>query len=118
MYYMPSGRLADDGANVDGEEHEMSERQGAEDNLFFHQSWQHLMGALDAVLEDARGNAASLGEAHGSIDHLLARAEQEREAASAAMHELVARREAMAETLNEMQRQLAVAGVPLRGEIS
>ncbi|HSH81080.1 MAG TPA: hypothetical protein VLA19_21310 [Herpetosiphonaceae bacterium] len=96
----------------------MSTKQGVEDSLFFQQSWQHLMGALDAVLEDARGNAASLGEAHGSIDALLARAEQEREAASAALHELVARREVMAETLNEMQRQLAVAGVPLRGEIS
>ena len=96
----------------------MSARQGAEDGLFFHQSWQHLMGALDTVLEDARANAASLGETHGSLDELLSRAEREREGASAALHELVSRREAMAETLNEMQRQLAVAGVPLRGEIS
>ncbi len=84
----------------------------------FQNSWQHLMGALDAALEDARGNAALLRERPAKIDALLARAEQERAAAETVLHELAERRRQLAATLDEVQRDLAVAGVPLRGEIS
>ena len=96
----------------------MNVTPSADDSAFFHQSWQHLMGSLDAVLDDARGNAATLHEVHRSIDQLMVEAEQERQAAAVALRELTVRREAMAAALNEIQRQLAVAGVPLRGEIS
>ena len=81
-------------------------------------SWQHLMGALDTVLDDARANAATLQDTNAEIGGLLSKAEAERAAAVAALKELERRRNEMAETLDAMQRELAVAGVPLRGEIS
>ena len=89
-----------------------------DDPLFLQQSWQHLMGPLDTVLDDARSNAATIRDSHGAIDALLSRAEQQRSAAEAALREFAARRQELAETLNEIQRELAIAGVPLRGEIS
>lgn len=85
---------------------------------WYVEHWQHLMGSLDAMLADARGNAAMLRESHTEIDRLLAKAEAERAAAEAALKELAERRRALAETLDEMQRELAVAGIPIRGEIS
>ena len=89
-----------------------------DDDLFFQNTWQHLMGSLDAVLDDARGNAATIRESHAAIEGLLGRAEQERAAAETALHDLADRRRQLSETLDEMQRELALAGVPLRGEIS
>ena len=88
------------------------------DTLFFQQSWQHLMGSLDAMLEDARANAATLTQPQAAVDELLSRAAVQREAAWVALRELVAQRNQLATTLDEMQRELAVAGVPLRGEIT
>lgn len=85
---------------------------------WYIENWQHLMGALDAALEDARGNAALLRERPAEIDALLARAEQERAAAETVLHDLAERRRQLAATLDEVQRDLAIAGVPLRGEIS
>ena len=96
----------------------MSTPHGSDTHMFFQQSWQHLMGSLDVVLEDARANAASLQQSHAAIDALLSQAEHERNAAEAALHELAARREQLAATLDAMQRELAVAGLPLRGEIT
>lgn len=81
-------------------------------------TWQHIMGSLDSVLDDARGNAASLRQSHTDIDRLLQRAEHECEQADAALRELAARRREMVSALDEAQRELAMAGVPLRGEIS
>jgi chromosome segregation ATPase len=89
-----------------------------DDHLFFQNAWQHIMGSLDRVLEDARGNAASLHQSHSDIDRLLEKAEQERERADAALRELAARRREMVSALDEVQRELAVAGLPLRGEIT
>jgi hypothetical protein len=85
---------------------------------WYVENWQHLMGALDAALEDARGNAALLRERPPEIDALLARAEQERAEAETILHDLAEKRRRLAVTLDEVQRELAVAGVPLRGEIS
>ena len=87
-------------------------------DTWYIDTWQHLMGSLDAVLDDARGNAATIRESHAAIEDLLGRAEQERAAAEAALHDLAAKRQRLSDTLDEMQRQLALAGVPLRGEIS
>lgn len=96
----------------------MSSVHHHEDHLFFQQSWQHLMGALDAVLEDARANTAALTQSQQTVDALVSKAERERAGAEAALHALAARRQEMAVTLDELQRELAVAGLPLRGEIS
>ena len=96
----------------------MSAPDQPNDPLFFHQSWQHLMGALDRMLEDAQGNAATLTQPEGEIARLLARAEQERAACEEMLRELVIKREQLAATLDQVQRELAIAGVPLRGEIT
>ena len=85
---------------------------------WYIENWQHLMGTLDAALADARGNAALLRERSPAIDALLARAEQERAAAETILHDLADKRRQLTATLDEVQRELAVAGVPLRGEIS
>ncbi len=88
------------------------------DNRWFIDNWQHLMGALDTMLADARGNAASLEGATGKVGELLQQAETERSAAEATLRDLEGRRHQLAVTLDALQRELAVAGVPLRGEIS
>lgn len=87
-------------------------------DTWYIDSWQHLMGALDAVLDDARSNAAALTEPHPAIDRLLSAAAAQRAAAAAELRELDTRRSKLAGTLDELQRELAVAGVPLRGEAS
>ena len=89
-----------------------------DDSFFFQQSWQHLMGSLDTMLDDARANAGTLAESSPAIAGLLARAEAQRQAAETALRELMAQRTELAATLDEVQRELAVAGVPLRGEIT
>lgn len=81
-------------------------------------TWQHIMGSLDAVLDDARSNAASIQQSNAAIEQLLARAAEDRAAADSALRALAEKRRDMAATLEEVQRELAVAGVPLRGEIS
>ncbi len=87
-------------------------------DTWYIDNWQHLMGALDTVLDDARSNAAAIPGSHAAIDELLSKAARQRSAAEAALRELASRRQELSETLNEIQRELAVAGVPLRGEIS
>ena len=89
-----------------------------DDRLFFQQSWEHLMGSLDKMLDDVRSNAAMLRHSDAAVENLLAEAEQKRSAAEAALQELAARRSELSGTLDEMQRLLAVSGVPLRGEIT
>ena len=89
-----------------------------EDTTFFKDSWQHLMGALDTVLEDIRTNAATLRHSHEDIDALLRQAEDNRAAATSALRELAQQRQELATNLDEMQRLLAVEGAPLRGEIT
>ena len=96
----------------------MSTSDDQKETVFFQNSWQHLMGPLDAILDDARRNAAALPQPNASIASLLARAEQERAAAEEALRDLERRRGDLSAILDEVQRELAVAGVPLRGEIS
>ncbi len=57
-------------------------------DTWYIDSWQHLMGALDDVLDDVRSNAASLRESHPGIDRLLSTAEEQRAAAEVALREL------------------------------
>lgn len=86
-------------------------------NVWFRDSWMHLMGDIDALLGDVRSNAAELDRTH-AIHVLLDQAEYQRAAAEAALHHFAAQRQALLEILDQMQRELAVAGHPLRGEIS
>ncbi len=89
-----------------------------DDTPGFQVGWAHIMGTLDAALDDARGNLAMLRQPDEAINGLLKHAEQQRAEAQAVFQELMTRREALAQTLDEVQRALAVAGLPLRGEIS
>lgn len=88
------------------------------DNRWFIDTWQHLMGALDNILADARGNASSLEGAADKVGQLLQQAEAERSTAEETFRTFEAHRHQLAVTLEALQRELAVAGVPLRGEIS
>jgi hypothetical protein len=84
----------------------------------FQQQWQQSMGALDSILDDARANVHNLARPDASLADLLRQAEGERAAAEATLRRFAEQREQLALTLEEVQRQVAVAGVPLRGEIS
>jgi hypothetical protein len=86
-------------------------------DVWFRDSWMHLMGNVDELLADARGNAAELGDS-SSVRALLEQADEQRAAAEAALHVFNRQRQAMLVTLDHVQRELAVAGHPLRGEIS
>jgi hypothetical protein len=86
-------------------------------DIWFRDSWMHLMGNVDEMLADARGNAAELDD-RSSVQVLMEQAEQQRIAAEAALYAFSEQRQALLETLDHVQRELAVAGHPLRGEIS
>ena len=96
----------------------MSANMGENDSPAFRKSWEHVMGPLDRVLDDTRANIAMLEDPHPAIGELMERAERERAAAAHIFHELIAHRETLARALDDLQRELAVAGAPLRGEIS
>jgi hypothetical protein len=78
-------------------------------------SKQYLLGSLDALLKDARGNAASLPTPSPEVAALLGAAERER---AAARSRSAARHATLTATVDDLQRALSVAGAPLRGEIS
>jgi hypothetical protein len=79
---------------------------------------QHLFGSLDAMLEDSRANVAALPAPSSEIAALLNSADRERAEIETLLKDLAARHAALASIVDDIQRALAVAGVPLRGEIS
>jgi hypothetical protein len=81
-------------------------------------SKQYLLGSLDALLKDARGNAASLPTPSPEVAALLGAAERERAAIETLFDDLAARHATLTATVDDLQRALSVAGAPLRGEIS
>jgi hypothetical protein len=87
------------------------------DHTFYQQNWLHLMGPLDALLEEARGNGSQLEQADHTLGRLLDQAEQERAAVEAAFQGFMERRERLTHMLDHIQRELAVAGLPLKGDI-
>jgi hypothetical protein len=83
----------------------------------FRDDWLHLMGDMDELLRDVRNNAAELAD-DGPVRLLLTRAEHQRTAAEAALLAFHEQRQTMVDMLDQLQQELAVAGRPLRGEIS
>ena len=83
----------------------------------FRDDWLHLMGDIDQLLGDVRNNAAELAD-DGPVRLLLTRAEHQRTAANAALLTFHEQRQTMINMLDQIQQELAVAGRPLRGEIS
>ena len=81
-------------------------------------SRQYLFGSLDAMIEDSRANVAALPAPSSEIDALLNAADRERAEIETLLKELAARHATLASVVDDIQRALAVAGAPLRGEIS
>ena len=87
------------------------------DQTGYQQSWLHLMGSLDELLEEARGNGASLEQTGPVLERLLGQAEHERAATERAFRDFMSHREQLTHTLDHLQRELAVAGLPIKGDI-
>jgi hypothetical protein len=83
----------------------------------FRDDWLHLMGDIDELLRDVRNNAAELADDQ-ALQLLVTRAEHQRTAAHAALLTFHEQRQTMMSMLDQIQQELAVAGRPLRGEIS
>jgi hypothetical protein len=79
---------------------------------------QHLFGSLDAMLEDSRANVAALPAPSSELEALLSTADRERAEIETLLKDLAARHATLASVVDDIQRALAVAGAPLRGEIS
>jgi hypothetical protein len=86
-------------------------------NAWLIESWTHLMGHTDDLLADIRSMVAETPDA-GAIAEVLSRAEQQRADAMATLETLARQRDALQQTLDELQSQLAINGRPLRGEVS
>ena len=86
-------------------------------DTWFRDAWIHLMGGADQLLADARNNAAELDD-NLVLQQLLTRAEHQRIAAEAALLSFYEQRQTLVDMLDHLQQELAVAGRPLRGEIS
>jgi chromosome segregation ATPase len=86
-------------------------------NAWLIESWTHLMGHTDDLLNDIRAMATETPAA-ADINDLLSRAEQQRADAMATLETLARQRDALQQTLDDLQSQLAVNGRPLRGEVS
>jgi hypothetical protein len=87
------------------------------DHAYYQQSWLHLMGAVDELLEEARANAGQLEPADPALVKRIAEAGRERAAAEAAFQGFMERRERLMHMLDQIQGELAVAGLPLKGDI-
>lgn len=80
------------------------------------ENWAQIMGGADELLDDVRHNAAEVD--NETIAALLQQAEQQRAATEEALRAFGNQRHALLQTLDDLQRELAVAGHPLRGEVS
>jgi hypothetical protein len=87
------------------------------DQTFYQQSWLHLMGALDDILAEARSNGADLQPTEPDIARLLDEAAHQHSVVETAFRDFMGQREQLSHLLDRLQRELAVAGVPLKGDI-
>jgi hypothetical protein len=87
------------------------------DHAAYQQSWLHLMGPLDELLEQARDNGSQLEHSEPALVRLLSEAAQQRDETEAAFIAFMDHRERLAHLLDRLQRELAMAGLPLKGDI-
>ena len=80
------------------------------------ENWTQFMSGADELLQDIRRNADQLGNA--TVHTLLAQAELQRTTAEATLRTFSEQRQALLQTLDALQSELAVAGRPLPGEVS
>ena len=83
---------------------------------WFTENWGQLMSGTEELMHDVRHNAAIVKQPR--IQQLLERAEIQRDTAEATLRALGEQRQSLLDTLDELQRELAVAGRPLQGEVS
>lgn len=86
-------------------------------NAGFIEDRVQLMGAIEALLGEARSNAATV-QGVERVQELLQQAEQQYTETEQALHAFTDQRHALLETLQLLQVELAVAGRPVTGEIS
>ena len=80
------------------------------------ENWSQLMSGSDELLSEIRQHAAQVGSP--KLDELVRRADEQRAAAEATFETLESQRQALIETLDQLQSELAIAGRPLTGEVS
>jgi hypothetical protein len=83
---------------------------------WFTDSWTQLMGGTDELLREIRHNAAAVN--NEQIGQLLVQAERQRDTLHATLGDFGAQRHELLRLLDDIQRELAVAGRPVTGEIS
>lgn len=83
---------------------------------WFTEQWLQLMGSADELLREARQNAGHIESEQ--VQRLLEQAEQQRATAEAGLHAFAEQRQTLLQTIDELQSALAVAGRPVRGEVS
>jgi chromosome segregation ATPase len=86
-------------------------------DAWFNENRVQLLSSLDTLLAEARSNATELDAGH-QIQTLVQQAEQQYAATEAALRSLSEQRQALLQTLQQLQTELAVAGRPVTGEIS
>lgn len=86
-------------------------------NAGFTEDRVQLMGGIEALLGEARANAATVKGAE-RVQELLQQAEQQYTTTEQALHAFTDQRHTLLETLQQLQVELAVAGRPVTGEIS
>jgi hypothetical protein len=94
-----------------------AERTPTMSDAWFNENRIQLLSSLDTLVAEARTNAAHLKDAQ-QIQSLVHQAEQHYAATEAALRNLSEQRQALLETLEQLQTELAVAGRPITGEIS
>lgn len=80
------------------------------------EQWTQLMSGVDELLHEARQSASHIQDER--VQALLQQAEQQRDAAEAALQAFGGQRQTLLATIDELQGALAVAGRPVRGEVS
>lgn len=83
---------------------------------WFTEQWLQQMGSADELLREARQNATHVESEQ--VQRLLEQAEQQRAAAEAGLQAFAEQRQTLLQTIDELHSALAVAGRPLRGEVS
>lgn len=83
---------------------------------WFSEHRAQVLSDLEQLLSDIRSTADGLN--NQKLDGLIQQAEQQHAATEAALHAFAKQRHTLATMLDTLQAELAVAGRPLRGEVS
>ena len=88
------------------------------DHAAYQQSWLHLMGPLDELLEQARDNGSQLQPSEPALEHLLGEATQQRDETEAAFIAFMDHRERLAHLLDRLQRREILHQEPVSEDVT